>query len=107
MASKTRFQVELEFVQCLSNPEYLTFLAQSGYLEEPDFINYISYLQYWKKPEYLRYIRYPQCLYFLELLQNTGLRAKLKEQYYTSQVVTEQQKLHWLYNDRNRSQDNT
>lgn len=28
-----RFQVELEFVQCLSNPNYLNFLAQRGYFK--------------------------------------------------------------------------
>jgi len=28
-----RFQVELEFVQCLANPNYLNFLAQRGYFK--------------------------------------------------------------------------
>jgi hypothetical protein len=27
-SEEQRFEVELEFVQCLANPEYLTFLAQ-------------------------------------------------------------------------------
>ncbi len=45
---RVRFQTELEFVQCLGNPNYLHFLAQRGYFKEPNFINYLSYLQYWK-----------------------------------------------------------
>lgn len=28
-----RFQVELEFVQCLANPNYLNFLAQRDYFK--------------------------------------------------------------------------
>ena len=28
-----RFQVELEFVQCLANPNYLNYLAQLGYFK--------------------------------------------------------------------------
>ncbi|KAH7960987.1 hypothetical protein HPB49_025550 [Dermacentor silvarum] len=49
---KLRFQIELEFVQCLANPNYLNFLAQRGYLKQKTFVNYLNYLQYWKKPEY-------------------------------------------------------
>ena len=30
---RVRFQVELEFVQCLANPHYLNFLAQKGYFK--------------------------------------------------------------------------
>ena len=45
---RVRFQTELEFVQCLGNPNYLHFLAQRGYFKESTFINYLSYLQYWK-----------------------------------------------------------
>nr|CAD7205949.1 unnamed protein product [Timema douglasi] len=31
---RLRFQVELEFVQCLANPNYLNFLAQRGYFKD-------------------------------------------------------------------------
>ncbi|CAD5123926.1 DgyrCDS12234 [Dimorphilus gyrociliatus] len=72
-----RFQVELEFVQCLANPIYLNFLAQRGYLKDPSFINYLNYLKYWKKKEYAKFILYPQCLYFLELLQYESFRKEL------------------------------
>jgi mediator of RNA polymerase II transcription subunit 31 len=45
---KLRFQVELEFVQCLANPNYLNFLAQRGYFKDQTFVNYLKYLLYWK-----------------------------------------------------------
>ncbi|VDO66885.1 unnamed protein product, partial [Schistosoma margrebowiei] len=45
-----RFQIELEFVQCLANPNYLNFLAQQGWFEKPNFIKYLKYLLYWKDP---------------------------------------------------------
>lgn len=80
---RIRFQVELEFVQCLANPNYLNRkllcfacdlllmktdglfclfmlspdLAQNGHFKNKSFINYINYLQYWKKPEYSKYLR--------------------------------------------------
>lgn len=57
--SPPAFQVELEFVQCLGNPNYLHFLAQRGYFKDEKFVNYLDYLQYWKEPEYVKYIKYP------------------------------------------------
>ncbi|PZC83517.1 mediator of RNA polymerase II transcription subunit 31 [Helicoverpa armigera] len=74
--NRIRFQVELEFVQCLANPNYIHFLAQRGYLKEATFINYIRYLQYWREPEYARYLKYPMCLHFLELLQHEAFRRE-------------------------------
>lgn len=74
---KLRFQVELEFVQCLANPNYLHFLAQRGYFKDPAFINYLKYLLYWKEPEYAKYLKYPMCLYFLDLLQYNDFRREV------------------------------
>ena len=42
---KTRFIAELEFVQCLANPNYICFLAQNGYFKKQEFINYMEYLK--------------------------------------------------------------
>lgn len=50
----TRFERELEFVQCLANPMYLNYLAQSKVLEEEAFLEYLKYLEYWRAPEYTR-----------------------------------------------------
>ncbi|XP_044260934.1 mediator of RNA polymerase II transcription subunit 31-like isoform X2 [Tribolium madens] len=54
---RLRFQIELEFVQCLGNPNYLNFLAQRGYFKDSTFVNYLKYLLYWKEPEYAKYLK--------------------------------------------------
>ncbi|XP_068635509.1 mediator of RNA polymerase II transcription subunit 31-like [Aristolochia californica] len=71
---RQRFLLELEFVQCLSNPTYIHYLAQNRYFEDEAFIGYLKYLQYWQQPEYIKFIMYPHCLFFLELLQNANFR---------------------------------
>ena len=99
---KLRFQVELEFVQCLANPNYLHFLAQRGYMKDSAFVNYISYLQYWKEPSYVSYIKYPICLYFLELLQHETFRKEIVSgqcvRFLDDQVI-----LHWQHYTRRRA----
>ncbi|EMP41096.1 hypothetical protein UY3_01715 [Chelonia mydas] len=75
--NRLRFQLELEFVQCLANPNYLNFLAQRGYFKDKSFVNYLKYLLYWKEPEYAKYLKYPQCLHMLELLQYEHFRKEL------------------------------
>ena len=77
LKQRTRFQIELEFVQCLGNPNYLHFLAQRGYFKEPNFINYLKYLLYWKEAKYVNFIKYPVCLHFLELLQHEAFRKEI------------------------------
>ncbi|KAI8904080.1 mediator complex, subunit Med31 [Gorgonomyces haynaldii] len=75
-----RFKLELEFVQCLANPQYLQFIAQSQYFEDPAFINYLKYLLYWKEPKYAQYIIFPYCLEMLELLQHEDFRKMVASQ---------------------------
>ncbi|CAO1381093.1 unnamed protein product [Diamesa serratosioi] len=121
---KVRFQTELEFVQCLANPNYLHFLAQRGYFKDAGFVNYLKYLLYWKKPEYAKYLKYPMCLYFLDLLQYEYFRrevvnaqcckfiddqAILLWQHYTrrrTKTLEQQQHLHSLRNNPSASQQN-
>ncbi|KAK9311978.1 SOH1-domain-containing protein [Lipomyces starkeyi] len=74
----TRFEVELEFVQALANPQYANFLAQNSYLEDERFINYLEYLEYWRKPEYLKYLIYPNCLHVLTLLKQPLFRQEVR-----------------------------
>lgn len=69
--------MELEFVQCLGNPNYLHFLAQRGYFKDSKFINYLEYLQYWREPKYVKFIKYPVCLHFLELLLHDSFRREI------------------------------
>ena len=66
----SRWEVELEFVQSLSNIQYVYYLAQEGYLSQPTFRNYVAYLQYWHQPQYLKFLVYPNCLHVLTLLQH-------------------------------------
>jgi mediator of RNA polymerase II transcription subunit 31 len=94
---RTRFLVELEFVQCLANPHYLRWLATEGYLRDEKFIRYLEYLQYWKKPEYAKFIIYPHCLRFLDLLQHEEIRVHLIENSRYSLEIADQQFYHWLY----------
>ena len=75
---RVRFQIELEFVQCLANPNYLNFLAQRGYFKDKSFVNYLKYLHsYWTKPAYVKFLKYPLCLHFLELLQHEEFRKEI------------------------------
>lgn len=72
-----RWEVELEFVQSLANPQYVNFLAQNKYLEKQEFLNYLEYLEYWRKPEYAQYIVYPNCLHMLTLLKQPVFRHEI------------------------------
>ena len=99
---KTRFQTELEFVQCLANPNYLNFLAQRGVFKDQNLINYLKYLQYWKKPEYAKYLKYPQCLHMLELLQYEHFRKELVNAP-CAKFIDDQQLLAWQHYQRKRT----
>ncbi|XP_063396674.1 mediator of RNA polymerase II transcription subunit 31-B-like [Mytilus galloprovincialis] len=98
---RVRFQTELEFVQCLANPNYLNFLAQRGFFKDQTFINYLKYLQYWKEPKYAKYLKYPQCLHLLELLQYEHFRKELVNSQ-CAKFIDDQQLLHWQHYQRKR-----
>ncbi|TNN14110.1 Mediator of RNA polymerase II transcription subunit 31 isoform 2 [Schistosoma japonicum] len=110
--SRNRFQIELEFVQCLANPNYLncllTFsylslvLAQQGWFEKPNFIKYLKYLQYWKDPAYSRYLIYPYCLHLLDLLQHAEFRSALARGQ-ICRMIDDQILLHWQHYMRKRA----
>ncbi|KAH6577158.1 hypothetical protein BASA50_004333 [Batrachochytrium salamandrivorans] len=91
---KLRFQLELEFVQCLANPAYLQYLAQQRYFENPAFINYLSYLKYWQKPAYAKYIQFPYSLSILDLLQHESFR-KACASADTAAFLHKKQYYHW------------
>ncbi|KAK9452963.1 SOH1-domain-containing protein [Dipodascopsis uninucleata] len=74
----SRFEVELEFVQSLSNPQYINFLAQNDYLDDERFINYLEYMEYWRNPEYAKYLIYPNCLHILTLLKHPQFRQDIR-----------------------------
>lgn len=93
---RRRFQIELEFVQSLANPNYLNFLAQRGYFKKQTFLNYLKYLMYWTEPEYVKYIMYPQCLSLLELLQHEQFLKEIVNAQ-CSKYIDEQLLLIWLH----------
>lgn len=76
--SRSRFIMELEFVQCLSNPKYLEHLSLTRVMYDPAFTKYVEYLQYWREPEYAKFIAYPFCLFILESLCKKEFREKLR-----------------------------
>jgi len=99
---KLKFQVEMEFVQCLANPNYLHFLAQRGFLKDPNFINYLKYLEYWQEPQYVKYLKYPMCLHFLKLLQHETFRKECVSGQ-CARFLDDQVILHWQHYTRRRA----
>jgi len=75
----SRFELELEFVQCLANPAYLHHLAaEQKMLDKPEFIAYLKYLQYFKEPQYIKHLHHPApTLRALELLQQESFRQQI------------------------------
>lgn len=62
-------------MQCLANPFYLNYLAQSQYFENPAFIAYLEYLEYFRQPEYTKLLTYPSySLNALSLLKQPAFR---------------------------------
>ncbi|KAK4447470.1 mediator of RNA polymerase [Podospora aff. communis PSN243] len=74
----TRFELELELVQAMGNPQYLNHLASRKLLSNPSFIAYLNYLQYWSRPPYIKYLTYPgPALKNLQLLQQEKFRQDI------------------------------
>ncbi|KAH6293705.1 mediator of RNA polymerase II transcription subunit 31 [Parastagonospora nodorum] len=74
----TRFELELEFVQCLANPVYLNYLATQKYFDKPEFVAYLDYLQYFAEPKYIKFLHHPgPTLRALELLQQERFRQDI------------------------------
>jgi mediator of RNA polymerase II transcription subunit 31 len=82
-----RFIQDLEFVQCLSNPLYLEFLAQNNYFNDQRFINYLEYLQYFKNIEYMKYITYSRSIVFLDLIQYDFFRELLYDEKFINYLL--------------------
>ncbi|KAF4321184.1 hypothetical protein BBO99_00005129 [Phytophthora kernoviae] len=98
-----RFQMELEFIQCLASPAYLNFLAINRYFDNPTFMNYLQYLKYWKQPQYAKYIVYPHCLAFLDMLDDERFRQMIAREDFMT-LVHGQQFYHWQTFLNNRSE---
>jgi len=98
---ETRFILELEFVQCLANADYLHWLALNKYLDDPAFVAFLRYLSYWRRPEYARFLVYPQALAILELLGRAEVRREVGRVQYKD-FLQDQQLLQWRFYLNNR-----
>eukprot|EP00741_Cyanophora_paradoxa_P003249 tig00000691_g3157.t1 len=96
-----RFQMDLEFLQCLASPVYLHHLAINRYLDDEAFLEYLKYLSYFRRPEYARYVVYPHALHFLELLGEERFRKELKRPD-CQDFIHRQQFFHWARYRENR-----
>ncbi|KAK3903692.1 SOH1-domain-containing protein [Staphylotrichum tortipilum] len=86
----SRFELELEFVQSLANPQYLNYLASRKFLTNPAFVAYLAYLQYWTRPPYLKYLTFPTAsLKMLELLQQEKFRQDIISPDLTMAMIVE------------------
>ncbi|NXW04277.1 MED31 polymerase, partial [Fregetta grallaria] len=85
--NRLRFQLELEFVQCLANPNYLN-------------CEYLKVNIRMLRNEYSLMV-YPQCLHMLELLQYEHFRKELVNAQ-CAKFIDEQQILHWQHYSRKR-----
>lgn len=96
----TRFEMELELMNSLASPEYLHYLAQSGYLDDKAFLRFLDYLQYFKQPLYAKFITYPHSLAMLDLLINNPPFRKEIAHVGFRDFVHQQQFLHWQFGKR-------
>ncbi|SCO94199.1 mediator complex subunit 31, putative [Plasmodium malariae] len=94
--NRLRFECELEFVQSLSNMDYIKHLYDNKYFNDKNFLNYLKYLNYWRSKPYIFYIRFPICLYVLEILNDSKINEYLKNSNSFSNFIY-YLKLHWLF----------
>lgn len=71
MKPPSRFEVEIEFVNSLSNINYINYLIKNrNLLNDSRFLRYLLYLYvtYCCNVEFKKYIVYPNCLVFIKIL---------------------------------------
>lgn len=90
-----QFEEELEFIQCLCNPQYLQYLYQQGFFGREDFKKFLRRLLYWKRPEYAKCLSFPQCLNILDLLVNSEEFIESLKYKQMVELLASQQYLFW------------
>src|SRR5687768_14370331 len=91
----------LSCCSCLPSLCGFPVLADSRYFQDDAFVNYLRYLLYWKEPRYAKYLIYPQCLHFLELLQDPLFRSYCANQSHVD-FIAHQVANHWKFYRNNR-----
>lgn len=93
---------DVEFVQMLTNPLYLSFLVHERHmLQDERFLAYLAYLQSrFERPEMAMLLKFPNCLPLLAALQDGTFRAALSQNppAYILQHLHTQQFHQWLHN---------
>lgn len=70
---------DIEFIQMLGNPRYVTSLHELGYFYNKDFKDYINGLKvFLKRPNLFKLIKFPEGLYNLELMLKKGFVESLE-----------------------------
>ena len=59
---------DIEFIQMLSNLEYIRYIVSKGFLQDRSFLDYLRYLEYLKSPRYSHLIAFPRSLSMLKIL---------------------------------------
>lgn len=86
---------DMEFVQCMCNPQYLQYLYQREYFSKQKFRDYLIYLEYLREPEYSKYLVFPQALCILELLNHSPEFLDALKYKQLSDLLAMQQYLQW------------
>ena len=87
---------DLEFVQMLSNMDYVIWLAHQDYFGDQTFNNYLKYLRYMHRPEYAHLLLFPQSLDILTLLTSPEVRQMLiDDPEATRHILAEQSLCSW------------
>ncbi|KJP86729.1 hypothetical protein AK88_03641 [Plasmodium fragile] len=94
--NRLRFECELEFVQSLSNIDYIKYLYENKYFSDKRFLNYLKYLNYWRTKPYVFYVQFPICLYVLEILNDSKVDEYFSKDSSFNNFVY-YLKLHWLF----------
>ena len=78
-SEEIRFFQDAEFVQALSNIDYVLWIAKQGYFDQHAFMNYLEYLTYFKLPEYAIHLTYMRGIEVLDFVRDPKIRTLLKE----------------------------
>ena len=79
MSSELRFLKDAEFVQALSNVDYVIWLSKQGFFEQESFLNYLEYLMYLKEPVFAIHLTYIRGIEILEFLRDPKIRELLMD----------------------------
>lgn len=94
---RSRLLQDLEFLQMLGNIEFVSAIANRGFLANYLFINYLRYLRYLKYRDYAEWVTFPNCFPVLKLLLDDTVReAIIDDPDATKRILAEQFYCGWF-----------